>query len=442
LERDVLPNCPGIFYCRHPNNSNRENRSKGTEFRNKETNMRKTSKRVAKLCVFVAIISVLGCYPALRKEAETPDQALTRVRFFYPHFSDDMDGASLQEAVEENLQYLRKLSPDFTFEYGLHKYTAQQVIESQEAFMNIVRSNPDPGELNRLVKKHFLVYKAAGRAGNKSVLFTGYFEPVFQGRLARDEVFKYPIYRRPDDLIKIDLSLFREEFKGKSVIARIQGKEVLPYFTRQQIVMGKALKGKDLEIAWLKDPLDLAYLQIQGSGSLELGDGRRIRVGYAEKNGQPYRSIGGYLVQKGLLAEGEASMQSIRRFLSEHPEMTDEVLNYNPSYVFFRNLGDGPSVGSINVPITAGRTIALDSRLFPPGALAFITTQKPVINEKGEITGWEQFSRFVLNQDTGGAIRGAGRADLFCGSGPHAEVVAGHMKHEGQLYILIKKPAS
>jgi membrane-bound lytic murein transglycosylase A len=404
--------------------------------------MKKMSKQVAKLCVLVTIVLIMGCYPVLRKEAESPEQALTRVRFFYPDFSDDMDVASLQNALGENLQYLRRLSPDFTFEYGPHRYTAQQVIESQEAFLNIVAADGDPGDLKRLIKKDFLVYEAAGRAGNRSVLFTGYFEPVFEGRLTRDEAFRYPIYQRPDDLIKIDLSLFREEFKGKTVIARIEGKQVLPYFTRQQIAMDKALEGKGLEIAWLKDPLDVAFLHIQGSGSLQLGDGRSIWVGYAEKNGQPYRSIGGYLIDKGLLSREETSMQSIRRVLSEHPEMIDEVLNYNPSYVFFRNLGEGPAVGNINVPITAGRTIALDSRLFPPGALAFIRTRKPVIDEKGKITGWREFSRFVLNQDTGGAIRGAGRADLFWGSGPDAEIAAGHMKHEGELYILIKKPAS
>ena len=132
-------------------------------------------------------------------------------------------------------------------------------------------------------------------------------------------------------------------------------------------------------------------------------------------------------------------MQSIRKFLSEHPEMVDEVLNYNPSFVFFRVL-DGSALGSLNVPITPGRSIALDSRLFPPGALAFISSQKPVIDDKGGITRWETLTRFALNQDTGGAIRGSGRADLFWGSGPHAEIAAGHMKHEGDLYILIKKP--
>ena len=132
-------------------------------------------------------------------------------------------------------------------------------------------------------------------------------------------------------------------------------------------------------------------------------------------------------------------MQSIRKYLSDHPEIVDEVLNFNPSYVFFRNLGEGPILGSLNVPITPGRTVALDSRLFPPGALAFIKSKKPKVSDRGELIGWEDFSRFVVNQDTGGAIRGAGRADLFWGRGPYAELAAGRMRQEGELYVLIKK---
>ncbi len=145
-------------------------------------------------------------------------------------------------------------------------------------------------------------------------------------------------------------------------------------------------------------------------------------------------------MEQGLLTREEMSMQSIRRVLAERPEKVEEVLNFNPSYVFFRDLGQSPPVGNINVPITPGRTVALDSRLFPAGAIGWIKTQKPKVNDKGEIVRWESFSRFVMNQDTGGAIRGPGRADLFWGSGPYAELAAGHMRHEGALYILIKKP--
>jgi membrane-bound lytic murein transglycosylase A len=400
--------------------------------------MRNIMKRFIKVFVLVCMVISAGCYPGLQKEAETPQQALSRVRFFYPEFSDDLDTASLAKALQENLGYLKKLSPGFVFEYGSDRYTAEQVIQSQEFLMNLLVNHHDIEELKRQIKNEFFVYKASGRANGK-VLFTGYFEPLFEGRLGRDETFKYPIYSKPDDLIKIDLSLFRGEFKGKSIVARIDGKKVLPYFTRQQIALEKALENRELEIAWLKDPVDVAFLHIQGSGCLNLEDNRALRVGYAEKNGHVYRSIGGYLIEKGFLMKEETSMQTIRKFLSKHPEMVDEVLNYNPSYVFFRVL-QGSALGSLNVPITTGRSIALDSRLFPPGALAFISSRKPVINEKGEITKWETFTRFVLNQDTGGAIRGAGRADLFWGSGHYAEIAAGHMKHEGDLYILIKKP--
>ncbi len=389
--------------------------------------------------VFLVTVLVIspGCYPWLQKEAESPEEALSRVRFFYPKLSDDLDQASLEGALRENLEYLRRLNPKFIFEYGSDQYTAEEVIRSQEFFVELLRSHHDREELNKQIRREFFVYKASGRA-NRKVLFTGYFEPLFEGRLKKDDTFRYPIYSKPDDLVKIDLSLFREEFKGKSVVARIEGKKVLPYFTRQQIALGKALENQKLEIAWLKDAVDVAFLHIQGSGCLKLEDNRTLKVGYAEKNGHPYRSIGAYLIEKGFLTKEETSMQTIRRFLSEHPEMVDEVLNYNPSYVFFRVL-EGSALGSLNVPITAGRSIALDSRLFPPGALGFIATQKPVISEKGDITGWEGLTRFVLNQDTGGAIKGAGRADLFWGSGPYAEIAAGHMKHEGELYILIKK---
>jgi len=392
------------------------------------------------LVLLGAVLFCLGCRPALREEARAPDQALVPVRFFYPKFMDDMDLASLTRAVKRNLVYLNKLPPDHMFQYGSDQFSCRQVRESQEAFLELISEASDPKELSKRIKKEYRVYRAAGRTGNSQVLFTGYFEPLLEGSLTPDEWFKYPLYQKPDDLIRVDLSPFSEELRGKSIIARVEGKNVLPYFERAQIEDRKVLAGKDLEIAWLKDPVDVAFLQIQGSGRLQLKQGGSMGVGYAAKNGRPFRSIGRYLLDKGLLSREELSMQRIRRFLAEHPEMLDEVLNHNPSYVFFRVLGDGPVVGNISVPLTPGRSLALDYRLFPKGALAFIALEKPVINDTGEITGWKNFSRFVLNQDTGGAIRGAGRADLFWGSGPYAEVAAGHTKHDGDLYILIKKP--
>jgi membrane-bound lytic murein transglycosylase A len=391
------------------------------------------------LIFLICVLDFFGCHPSLRKVAQKPEQALKQVRYFYPEFHDDMDLDSLVRAIRNNLEYLDRLDPEYIFSYGPHKFTCRQVRDSQEEFLKLISSINDYKELNREIKKNFLIYRAAGRVGKRSVLFTGYFEPIFDAKLVPDESYKYPLYTLPDNLIKIDLSLFNDKYKGESITGRIDGKKVLPYYTRQQIEDDKALNGKNLEIAWLKDPVDVAFLHIQGSGRLRLPDDTLIPVGYRASNGRPYHSIGRYMLNKGYMTEEEMSMQGIRTYLTNHPEVIDEVLNHNPSYVFFRLLDKGP-LGNIGVLLTAGRSIALDSGLFPRGAIGFISCKKPVINSHGEIENWTSFSRFVVNQDTGGAIKGAGRADIFWGNGQYAELAAGYMQHEGDLYIIIKKP--
>ena len=396
-------------------------------------------KYLSKFSLLITTVAFFGCYPAIKKEAERPEETLIPVHFFYPKLQDDMAFSSLALAIKRNLEYLNRLKPDYIFNYGPHQYTCRQVRDSQETLLNLILKFPDSEELNKEIREHFLIYRAAGRVGNRHVLFTGYYEPIYEASLRPDKTFQYPIYRKPDDLIKINLSLFKKEFKGKSIIARIEGTEVLPYYSRQQIEVKKVLEGRNLEIAWLKDPVDVAFLHIQGSGRLRLPDDTTISVGYHTPNGRPNRIIGRYMLDKGFLSKDKISMQSIRHYLSENPEIIDEVLNHNPSYVFFHLRDNGP-FGNINVPLTPGRSVALDYRIFPKGALGFISSQKPVVNSRGEIRGWTDFSRFVLNQDTGGAIRGSGRADIFWGSDSYAQLAAGHMKHEGELYILIKKP--
>jgi membrane-bound lytic murein transglycosylase A len=389
--------------------------------------------------VLLTLAGAVGCYPVLKKEAQRPEEALRQVRFFSHPFRDDLDSESLTLAVRRNLEYLDRLNPETVFHYGPHDFTIQQVRESQEVFLDLLSKGLDAGQLSREIRKKFRVYRATGRAGDTRVLFTGYYEPMYEGSLAPDETFRYPLYRPPDDLMRIDLSLFSEKFKGENIVARIEGKKILPYYSRYQIEAERVLEGKDLEIAWLKDPLDVAFLHIQGSGRLRLPGGRDLLVHYQASNGRPYRSIGRYMIEKGFLAREEMSMQAIRKYLTENPEVLDEVLNYNPSYVFFRQVENGP-LGSLGVLLTPGRSVALDSKIFPKGALGFISCQKPLVNDQGDIIGWTKFSRFVLNQDSGGAIKGAGRADIFWGSGPYAELAAGHLQHEGDLYILIKKP--
>jgi membrane-bound lytic murein transglycosylase A len=291
--------------------------------------------------------------------------------------------------------------------------------------------------LSRIVRQRFKIYRTAGDVGNTPVLFTGYYEPICDARLESDDLYRYPLYRKPSDLNRSDKAPSNRKRNGTSTGARTQGKGILPYYTRYEIEREGVLTGRNLEIAWLSDPFDVLTIHIQGSAKLRLANGRIISVGYSASNGRPYRSIGRYLLDKGHLSSKEMSMQSIRRHLSRHPAVLDEVLKYNPSYIFFQELAHGP-VGNLNVPLTPGRSIALDYRLFPRGALAYISCRKPILSRTGEIKGWTNFSRFVLNQDTGAAIKGPRRADLYWGSGPQALIPAGHLKHRGNLYILVE----
>ncbi len=389
------------------------------------------------LLIILFFIFLHGCYPALKEEVQYPEQALIPIDYGYPEFEDDLDFRSLEQALRRNIEYLDRLDPEYKFVYGPHTYTCRQVRESQETILAVIQNNPDLNKLKTIIRKEFRIYRAAGRVGNRKVLYTGYFEPLYEASLTADEQYKYPIYRLPDDLVKIDLSLFRKDLSGEMIVARIEGKNVLPYFSREEIELKNVLESRALEIAWLKDPVDVAFLHIQGSGRLQLPNGETICVGYHASNGRPYQSIGRYLIDKGYLTEEEMSMQRIREYLSLNPEIVDNVLNHNPSYIFFRIL-EGEPLGNISVPLTAGRSIALDDKLFPKGGLCFISSEKPVV-EEGRIKEWIPFSRFTLNQDTGGAINGSGRADIFWGNGPYAEMAAGHMKHEGELYMLIKK---
>ena len=175
----------------------------------------------------------------MKKEAQQPEEALRQVRLFSPEFDDDMDRDSLTLAVKRNLEYLERLAPETVFHYGPHDFTCRQVRESQEVFLDLLSRGLDADQLNGEIKKKVSVYRATGRAGDSRVLFTGYYEPVYEGSLVPDETFRYPLYRPPDDLIRIDLSLFGDKFKGERIVARIEGKKVLPYYSRYQIGCGK-----------------------------------------------------------------------------------------------------------------------------------------------------------------------------------------------------------
>lgn len=390
--------------------------------------------------VLTATLAVLiaGCPAPIKKPPE--EAALVRrSSFFYPDFRDDLELDGLEHSILKSLEYLERVPADRTYSFGEDRFDAAHLIKSLQSFLDFIRTNPTDRELKNFIRSEYNVYQSIGRNQKGEVLFTGYYEPHLSGRLDKNEEFRYPIYALPTDLMKIDLSPFSEKYKGQSIVGRFSGQTVVPYYDRREIDEEKALVGRAESLFWVKDPVDVFFLQIQGSGKIFLDTGEVVNVHYHGSNGRPYRSIGTLLIKEQKIPREEMSMQRIRSYLQAHPEEMVSVFNYNPSYVFFKLEPEGP-LGSLNVLLTPGRSVALDRRIFPHGALAFIQTQKPVVNSAGQIDSWVDCRRFVLNQDTGGAIQGPGRADLFWGNGPYAEIAAGHLAHTGQLYFLILKP--
>ncbi|MEO8308723.1 MAG: MltA domain-containing protein [Pseudomonadota bacterium] len=269
-----------------------------------------------------------------------------------------------------------------------------------------------------------------GQQATESGRITGYYEPILNGARTRGGVYQTPLYAVPDDLLTIDLGDLYPALKGERVRGKLQGKRVVPYPERAQLADGKALAGK--ELVWLDSPIDAFFLQIQGSGRIQLSDGTTVRMAYADVNGQPYKAVGRHLVEKGDLTLEQSNSTNIRQWLADHPDRQAEVLNSNPSVVFFREekITD-PSLGprgAQGVPLTAGRSVAIDPRIVPLGAPLFLVTTDPVSGQP--------LRRLVLGQDTGGAIRGAIRADLFFGSGTEAGERAGRMRADGQMWLL------
>ena len=399
----------------------------------------KSETLIAALAVTITL-ALLGCLPTVKKARK--EYAMERVSSWsLPEFTDDIRYDGLEHGILKSLSYLHKIPADREFVFGQDRYNTDHMIASLEQFLDFIQTRPSQQDLNDFIRSNYRVYRSIGRDGWGEVLYTGYYEPHLRGSLYRADEYQFPIYSQPDDLIAIDLSLFNEKYAGEKIIGRYADQTVVPYFERSEIDTEGALEGRAEVLAWVTDPVDVFFLQIQGSGKVYLDNGEVINVNYQTTNGQPYRSIGKLLIDDGKISVEEMSMQKIREYLHQHPEEMDAVLNHNPSYVFFKIEPDGP-LGNINVTLTSGRSIALDRFLFPKAALAFIQTQKPMVDASGQIHGWQPFARFALNQDTGGAIRGPGRADLFWGNGPYAEIAAGHMKHPGELYFLVLDPGS
>ncbi|WP_454784052.1 murein transglycosylase A [Legionella sp. WA2024007413] len=271
----------------------------------------------------------------------------------------------------------------------------------------------------------------------KPGLFTGYYVPIIKGSYKKSKEFHVPLYETPEDLVTSDLGLFFNDLKSRRIVGRLEGKKLVPYYTREEINNG-ALKGKARVLVWINSPIDRLFLEIQGSGVIELEDGSHLSIGYDSQNGKPYTAIAGVLIKKGVMTKDNASMQAIKRYLEAHPKQMDKVINQNKSFVFFHKMSDGVALGSQGVALTPGYSLAIDKQWVPMGAPLWLTTTRPDSNNPNEN---KPMQRLMIAQDTGGAIRGKVRGDVFWGGGEKATLIAGHMKNHGHYWILLPKQA-
>lgn len=341
---------------------------------------------------------------------------------------DDLGGAGLAEAIGSSLRFLRRQPASRVYRFCDREYGAGELADSLTDFLAFAGQKFQAGQFERQFKERFDICAASSPEGDGKVLVTGYFEPLLEGSLRKEAPFIYPLYGKPDDLLKRD-----------GLVGRLQDGSFVSYWTRAQIENEEVLAGR--EVVFLDDPVEAFILHVQGSGRIRLRDGKIRRIQFAAKNGLPYRSIGKLLVEQGKMELTKVSLPAIVSYLNSYPEERQEILQYNQSFIFFRwgdDEASGP-LGRLGEPLTAGRSIALDHSCFPSGGLGFLQTRKPIFNEANDIIGWAPLRRFVVNQDSGSAIKGERRVDLFLGAGKQARTTAGLMKHPGKLYFLIKK---
>ncbi len=384
------------------------------------------------LCVFcLAHCTLIGSRAWTKYDALEPA--------CHVEFKDQGDRESLIQAIDQSLAYLSHTPSDTLLQFGNDRYTTTDLQQSLRDVKQQIEALGLGEPFAAYLRENFSFYRSAA----PNVLFTGYYEATLKGSRTKSARYQYPIYRVPDDLVRVNLPKLLPETKIEGLPTVIRGRitknhDIEAYYSREQIDFSGGLNGRNLEIAWVDDPIELFFLHIQGAGVVELEDGSSLHVNFADINGQPYRAIGGLLLKEGLLTRENISMQSIQSYLRSNPQRLREILSYNPSYVFFRVVDHGP-IGSVGVPLTPLRSIATDSALFPKGALALVEVEAPVFDRNGSISGTKRLQRLVLNQDTGGAIKGPGRVDLFTGRGPESELLAGHLNAPGELYFLMKK---
>ncbi len=355
----------------------------------------------------------------------------------FPTFSDDMDIDSLIESTKHQAAYLERRNPKEKITFGAESYDNRRLLLSVRELLAKLQQRPDSRELNRFLQENYLVYQAGGRTGeqDRRMLVTGYYEPIFSASLTKNPPFVNPIYSPPKSLVTLPAG------KKKNKIGRYdRNNAFVKYWTRAEIENNNLLQGN--ELAYLQDPFDAFLLQIQGSGRIRLPDTSIRSIRFAASNGLDYYSIGKLLVDEKIMTLEEVNIPAIRTYLQAHPEQRQRILQHNPRFIFFTWGDTLPPTGSSGETLTPGRSIAMDSSALPGGTIGYLVSRRPEVDPEGIITGWIPLKRFVFPQDSGAAIKGTGRVDVFWGNGNYAEVAANHMKEAGKLYFLVKKDAT
>ena len=377
----------------------------------------------------IALVLLTSACTTAEQVDEKPQLSLKEVSFNdLPDWKRD-NFKTLPAAFKKSCERVKKASPDKKFGALAESGTYGDWKEPCERFLAL--KDPDNQTLHNFFETYFTPH--AVYADNKrDGLFTGYYEASLRGSRTKSKEYSVPLFKRADDLIMVQLGQFREDLKGRRIAGRVVGGNLKPYESREEIVAGD-WPHNDQVLVWVDDPVDAFFVQIQGSGVVQLDDGGVMRIGYAGQNGHPYYAIGRELIKREQLTIENVSLQTIRAWLAENPAQADKIMNTNASYVFFKELeGEGP-IGGEGVALTAGRSLAVDRSLFSYGMPVWTDIESPVDNSR--------LRKMMIAQDTGGAIRGPVRGDVFWGYGEKAEEIAGGMKSQGRYWILLPKKA-
>ncbi|MGM0417794.1 MAG: murein transglycosylase A [Thermodesulfobacteriota bacterium] len=354
----------------------------------------------------------------------------------YPGFEDDMSYDGILRAIDKSLEYYSRFKDDREFNIGEKKIKKTILEKGLKKFRNFVENDPEQNELETYIKNNFKLYSPYNKKHEKPVLFTGYYEPELKGSLEKTEKYNTPLYLLPENLLYVDLQKFSDSFENRKLIARKNGNRVIPYYTNEEIAFEMAIRDDAEVLVWVDSIVELFFLQIQGSGKVYLEQGGIKRVHYAGTNGHSYKSIGKYLIDQGKMSLENMSMQNLKKYLKENPDELREILSHNESYVFFEEVEGGP-YGALSKELTPGRSLASDLSIYPRGGLVYVSSRKPAVSGDKDIKKWKNMKRFMLIQDTGGAIKDYFRGDIFFGCGEYAETAAGHLADRGEIYILL-----